>query len=146
MQTAADACVAFNEYGPASADVVADDGFGGYVVWVQDIDGDLWMCDATGDGLIYANALVQGDLLEGGGLDFVDFGGSPAMRAAKICSDALGLSDDSVVVTADDGLGDYLVWMESSEGYLTLCDASSNGEIFAMESIDLPLNESEFAW
>ena len=54
------ACIGFNEYKPAHMLEAANDGMGDWIVWVEDTEGDLWLCDATGDGDVYANVYYRG--------------------------------------------------------------------------------------
>jgi hypothetical protein len=145
------ACLNFNDYGPAELNEVVDDGFDGYLVWVEDADGDLWMCDASDTGDIYANAIIDGDLFDGEGADILgvddasmDIGEADAItRAERVCTEISEDEEASVIASADDGLGDYVVWVEGGDGDLTLCNASAYGEVFAFESIDGPLNGDE---
>ena len=34
---------------------------GDWLVWVEDKDGDLWMCNANAEGDVYANVFLEGD-------------------------------------------------------------------------------------
>ncbi len=46
-------------------------GIGLSLVWLNDKDGHLWMCDADAEGNIYAYTIVASDLLEGGGPELI---------------------------------------------------------------------------
>jgi hypothetical protein len=41
------------------------------LVWLNDKDGNLWMCDADDGGKVYSYAMVTGDLLDGDGPDMI---------------------------------------------------------------------------
>ena len=73
---------------PVSVVNAVDDGSGiGFsLVWLNDKDGNLWMCDADADGNVYAYSLLTGDLLEGAGGELIGLqltadGGSTASRS-----------------------------------------------------------------
>ena len=89
-----------NEYKPAKLSEAVEDGLGDWIVWVEDTDGDLWLCNANATGDVYANVFLEGDLLGGEGaqhhvvhrtrglphgeaqlvVQIVEFGGDPAPR------------------------------------------------------------------
>ena len=48
------------------------DGLGDWVVWLKDKDGDLWLCNASSAGAVYANTMMEGDLLAGDGAALID--------------------------------------------------------------------------
>jgi hypothetical protein len=147
---AVEACLAINEYGPAEAVETVEDGIGDFLVWVEDQDQDLWLCNADAEGSVYLNAMMEGDLLEGAGGAIInaDTGsGSPAEQAESICLAVLnyGLETDGVVTASvEDGLGDYLVWLEDEDAMLYACNASSTGAVFLLEPIDMPLDIEAF--
>jgi hypothetical protein len=66
-------------------------GIGFSLVWLNDKDGHLWMCDADSDGNVYSYSLVAQDLLDGAGPEMVglteaDFGQvDPQEMAQKVC-------------------------------------------------------------
>ena len=143
---AVEVCQGFNAYGPAEVLTIVDDGMGDYLVWLEDIDGDYWACNANADGDIYANALVTADLLEGEGpgmLHLVSGAPSryPSKLAERLCT-AAAEGPVNVVATVEDGLGDYLVWLEASDETYIMCNASSEGTLWAFEYVDLPINEA----
>ena len=141
---AVEACMDVNEYGPADLIQTVDDGMGDYLVWLEDAEGDLWACNASADGDVYVNAFVLDDLLEGEGGDMFQLvggpgGRNPAKRAERLCV-AVADGDLDVVATVEDGLGDYLVWLEADDGTFIMCNASSDGKLYAFEAVDMPIN------
>ena len=46
-------------------------GIGFSLVWLNDKDGNLWMCDADADGNVYTYSIVTGDLLAGAGGEMI---------------------------------------------------------------------------
>lgn len=142
--TAIDVCSDFNEYGPVELIGVIDDGMGDYMVWLEDVDGDLWGCNASDEGDIYANLLMGDDLLEGDGADMITLVGSgrnPARVVEKFCTDLADDNNVEVVATSDDGFGDYLIWLDAGDGSFIMCNASTEGELFAFETVSMPLND-----
>ncbi len=150
--TATNACTSFNEYGPTEVVDVVEDGLGDWLVWVKDKDGDLWMCNANEEGAVYANVLMEGDLLDGEGVDLISnrqtgerrSGGShgPAATAEAVCA-AVGnvIEDMEIVATVSDGLGDYLVWLQNADEELWMCNASGDAQLYTFDPVDMPLND-----
>ena len=149
-KAAISACLDVNEYLPAEAIEVVQDGLGDWLVWIEDRDTDLWMCNASEDGAVYANVMLEGDLLEGNGFDLINYsetGGrglrlGPAATAEFLCS-AIGntIENMEIVETVDDGLGDYLVWLENDAEDLWVCNASADAKLYVFEPVDYPLND-----
>ncbi len=152
IATADAACEAMHGSDPAElVDTVAD-GVGDWLVWTKDRGGVLWLCNASSDGAVYANTIMQGDLLGGDGGTLINVqpvgNGSrftrvnPSDAATALCS-AVGsyLEDMSVVSTVEDGLGDYLVWLKNADDGLWLCNASSDAKLYDFEPVDLPVND-----
>ena len=121
---AAEACVAFNEYAPATVEQIAEDGLGDWIVWVRDKDSDLWLCNASSDGNVFANVSIRGDLLAGRGqqammLTQVSQASArvdEAKMSERLCA-AAGRQVDAtkIVATAEDGVGDYIVWLAAED-------------------------------
>ena len=142
-------CLSFNEYGPVQAEAAAEDGLGDWIVWVRDKDKDLWMCNASAEGNVYANTLIRGDLLKGAGERAIALlpvahtasGNAQAEKAERLCA-AAGRKVDAarVVMTVDDGVGDHIVWLQGSDQSYWLCNASSDAELFVFERVHSPLN------
>jgi hypothetical protein len=67
--TAIKACSTVNPAQPVEIVNAVEDGSGiGFsLVWLNDKDGHLWMCDADSDGNVYSYSLVAQDLLDGAG-------------------------------------------------------------------------------
>lgn len=141
------ACLAYNQIGDDRVVDVVEDGYDGFLVWIDDGAG-IWMCDATADGAVYANLVMRGDLLDGAGADIIgitdisaNVDASEALtRAENICMAVTEADDAKVVGSVEDAMGDYLVWIEAFEGELSLCNASALGEVYAYEPVDMPLN------
>lgn len=145
QQTAIQACTALNEYGPAKVVTAVNDGMGDYLIWLEDVDTDLWACNANADGDVYANLLVGDDLLEGAGADMLHLVSDapsrhPDVQAERLCTGAAG-EDYEVVATVDDGLGDYLVWLTADNETFIMCNASSDGALYTFEEVSMPINE-----
>lgn len=142
-------CISFNKYGPVQAEAAVEDGLGDWIVWVRDKDKDLWMCNASAEGNVYANILIRGDLLEGAGAQAIALlpvahtapGNADAEKAERLCA-AAGRKVDAtrIVATVGDGVGDYVVWLQGGDQSYWLCNASSDAELFAFEPIHSPLN------
>jgi len=149
VEKAAAACQALNTYGPVEVVKTADDGLGDFLIWVKDKDADLWMCNANAAGGVFTNVLMQGDLLKGDGTKVVGFqsvanttsSAAPAEVAAGVC---LGVGNYieplQVVVTVEDGLGDYVTWMKNANEQLWLCNSSGDAKIYGFEPVETPLN------
>ncbi len=138
------ACLDFNQYKPANLDSAAEDGMGDWIVWVKDKDGDLWLCNADKDGDVYANVLLNGDMLDGEGSQLVtDESGrhpGPAESAERLCA-AVGSTKEEleIVSTVDDALGDYLVWLKNKSGSYWMCNASSDDKLYTFEPVEYPI-------
>lgn len=155
QEAAAAACMDFNQYAPVTVVEMVDDGLGDTLVWLEDRDGDLWMCNADADGNVYFNVFMEGDLLEGEGLELVgwqeaSFPGSdqadPGLAAERLCLAVLEefLEETSTsTTTVSDGLGDYLVWLSTDEGSLWACNASADNVLYAFEEIVGPIDVAD---
>jgi hypothetical protein len=154
--TAATACQSLNEYSPVELVGTVEDGMGDWLVWTKDKDGDLWLCNASSDGAVFANTMMEGDLLGGDGAALInlqpagDTGRSrfhrtnPADSAAALCI-AVGsfIEEMQVVASVEDGLGDYLVWLQNTDGAYWMCNASVDAKLYDFEPVDMPLNDFE---
>jgi hypothetical protein len=150
IEKATEACQALNTYGPVEVIKTTDDGLGDFLIWVKDKDGDLWMCNANGAGAVFTNVMMQGDLLKGDGAQLVGLqtianttgGAAPADVAAAVCAAVANYIEPvEVVVTVEDGLGDYVTWLKNADEQLWLCNSSGDAKIYDFEAIDLPLND-----
>jgi hypothetical protein len=153
-QRAVDACIEHNESGPPSVVQAVGDGMGDWLVWLQDGDGGLWSCNADGAGLVYANVMVPGDLLDGNGAEFLQpaprlvgsDSGEAEARARDLCFGVAGLTQEvQLIASTQDGLGDTLVWLRMADGQLWMCDASAEAQLFVFEPVGVPLDEGEDA-
>ena len=140
------ACLDFNEYKPANLVDAAEDGLGDWIVWVKDKDGDLWLCNANSGGEVYANVLLNGDLLDGDGTSMLadsTAAGDSARRTApsRLCTTVGDYMEDlEIVATVDDALGDYLVWLKNGDGAYWMCNASSDAKLYSFESVQYPID------
>jgi len=151
---AEEACLGFNAHRPAQMVQSVPDGLGDWVVWVRDKDSDLWMCNANAKGDVYANALVQGDLLAGAGEQTIALvpaatritASDASAGAERLCL-AVGtlIEDVTVAATADDGVGDYVVWLKNGNDAYWMCNASADGKLYALEPVEYPINEKPTA-
>jgi hypothetical protein len=145
--TAVAACLDLNGYKPAELVEAVEDGLGDYIVWVSDKDDDLWLCNANEDGAVYANVLLEGDLLAGeGGELIVDQSGriaGPAERAERLCA-AVGsyMEDLEIVATVDDAMGDYLIWLKNGDDSYWMCNASADAKLYTFEAVQYPVDEA----
>ena len=139
------ACIDFNQYKPANLVDAVEDGLGDWIVWVKDKDEDLWLCNANAEGDVYANVLLNGDLLDGDGQSLLAKGNEsgrrlgPAESAERLCA-VVGdyMEDLEIVATVDDALGDYLVWLKNSDDAYWMCNASSDAKLYSFESVQYP--------
>jgi len=151
VEKAGEACTAMNQYGPVETVKTVEDGLGDFLIWVQDKDGDLWMCNANGEGAVFTNVLMQGDLLKGDGALFLGvqpaadghIAGYPPEQVAEALCAAVGnyIEPMQVVVTVSDGMGDYLTWMKNANEELWVCNASAEAKLYGFEPVDMPVND-----
>src|SRR5262245_24296841 len=153
-ETAINACSTVNPSQPVEVVNAVEDGSGiGFsLVWLNDKDGNLWMCDADSDGNVYSYTLVTNDLLEGAGPEMIglteaDFGEvDPQETAEKVCVAYLTQGGE-VLASASDGFEEdpgYLIFIEAKEdGGIYLCNATSDAMIWAFEPIGDPLTFEE---
>jgi hypothetical protein len=150
-QAASAVCATINDYGPATAERSVRDGLGDWIVWVRDKDDDLWLCNASAEGNVYANTLIKGDRLEGRGeeaiallpVSFTSRALPEAEKAERICAVAgrkVGATD--IVKVVEDGLGDYVVWLKGSGETFWLCNASAKAQLYVFEPIRAPIHGS----
>jgi hypothetical protein len=94
-EAAIKACSIVNPSQPVKFLSAVDDGSGvGFsLVWLNDKDNNLWMCDADADGNVYSYSLVKNDLLAGTGPEMIGlqktangtYEGEPQAIAEKVC-------------------------------------------------------------
>jgi hypothetical protein len=149
------ACSTVNPSQPVKVVNAVDDGSGiGFsLVWLNDKDGNLWMCDADDAGKVYSYSIVKGDLLDGGGPDMIGlqlasdgtYDGQPQDIAEKVC--AAYLTDGGkVLASASDGLETdpgFVVFVGDKEGKFYLCNATGDAAVWAFEPIGDPLTFPE---
>jgi hypothetical protein len=148
-QAAAAVCLSVNEYGPVQAEMAVEDGLGDWIVWVRDKDNDLWLCNASAEGNVYTNSLIKGDRLAGRGeeaIALMQVAYTPsalpaAEKAERVCA-AAGRKVDATrhVATVEDGLGDYVVWLQGNDHTYWLCNASGDAKLYVFEPIRSPIN------
>jgi len=142
---AIDACVAYNSGGRAHAIDVVDDGLGDYLVWVEDGKGGLWACNASGYGDVFANVRIEGDLLGGKGIGLIDVVGDerwqgPATAAEQACTTMAKDIPVRVATVVGDAHDGYIVWLQTPDQDLYLCNANARGEVFVFQNVDSPIN------
>lgn len=151
METAVNACLAINAYAPVNVVATAADGLGDWLVWVKDKDGDVWLCNANAQCAVYVNSLMQGDLLAGDGAAWIGLapvanrnGGGTWQAAEALCS-AVGsyIEEMQIVATVEDGMGDYLVWLQNANQEYWMCNASGDAKLYDFEPIGVPINDVE---
>lgn len=153
VEKADEACTELNEYGPVETVKTVEDGLGDYLIWVKDKDGDLWMCNANAEGAVFTNVLMEGDLLKGDGAAFLGVerasngsipGYEPYVVAEALCASVGSYIEEmEVVVTVEDGMGDYLVWLKNANDELWVCNASAGAKLYGFEPVDVPVNDFE---
>jgi hypothetical protein len=150
-EAAIKACSTVNPSQPVSVLSAVDDGSGiGFsLVWLNDKDGNLWMCDADADGNVYVYSLLTGDLLEGAGGELIglqltaDGGidGEPQQIAEKVCVAHTG-EGGKVLAIAPDGLEadpGFVIFVQNAAGETYLCNATGDAMIWAFEPVGDPL-------
>jgi hypothetical protein len=72
-EAAIKACSTVNPSQPVKVVNAVDDGSGiGFsLVWLNDKDGNLWLCDADANGNVYSYSIVTKDLLAGAGAEMI---------------------------------------------------------------------------
>jgi hypothetical protein len=148
-QAASSVCASVNQYGPVQVVKTVEDGLGDWIVWVRDKDNDTWMCNASAEGNVYTNTWIRGDLLTGRGeqaIALVPVAYTPsalpeAEKAERLCA-AAGRKVEAtrIVATVEDGLGDYVVWLQATDNSYWLCNASADAKLYVFERIRSPIN------
>ena len=154
-EAAIKACSTVNPSQPVTVVNAVDDGSGiGFsLVWLNDKDGNLWMCDADADGHVYSYTILTKDLLEGGGPELIglqlasdgSYDGEPQQIAEKVCVAYL-TGGGKVLASASDGLEvdpGFLIFVQDSSGGVHLCNATGDAMIWAFEPIGEPLTFPE---
>ncbi len=150
-EAAIKACSTVNPAQPVSVVNAVDDGSGiGFsLVWLNDKDGNLWMCDADTDGNVYVYSILTGDLLEGAGGELIGlqltaeggFEGEPQTIAEKVCVARLA-DGGKVLASASDGLEvdpGFIIFVQDNAGAFHLCNATGDAMIWAFEPVGDPL-------
>lgn len=150
-EAAIKACSTVNPSQPVSVVNAVDDGSGiGFsLVWLNDKDGNLWMCDADADGNVYVYSLLTGDLLEGAGGELIGlqltadggFDGEPQAIAEKVCVAHAG-EGGKVLAIAPDGLEvdpGFVIFVQNAAGETYLCNATGDAMIWAFDPVGDPL-------
>lgn len=150
-EAAIKACSTVNPMQPVTVVNAVDDGSGiGFsLVWLNDKDGNLWMCDADADGQVYSYSILAKDLLKGGGPELIglqpasdgSYDGEPQQIAEKVCVAYLA-DGGKVLASAPDGLEadpGFLIFVQDSAGGFHLCNATGDAMVWAFEPISDPL-------
>ncbi len=151
-EAAIKACSTVNPSQPVKVVNAVEDGsgIGLSLVWLNDKDGNLWMCDADAKGNVYAYTIVASDLLSGGGAELIGlqltsdgtYDGQPQDVAEKVCVAYLK-GDGSLVGSTGDGLDSdpgFVVFVKDGSGKLYLCNATGDAAVWAFEPIGDPLS------
>jgi hypothetical protein len=150
-EAAIKACSVVNPTQPVTVLSAVNDGSGiGFsLVWLNDKDGNLWMCDADADGNVYTYSIVKSDLLGGTGPELIGlqqtanggFVGQPQKTAEKICAAYL-MEGGKVLMSAPDGFENdpgFVVFVADKAGANYLCNATGDAMIWAFEPVGDPL-------
>jgi hypothetical protein len=150
-EAAIKACSVVNPSQPVTvANAVADgSGVGFSLVWLNDKDNNLWMCDADSDGNVYSYSLVKKDLLAGAGPEMIGlqptadgtYEGEPQKIAEKVCVAYL-IGGGKVLASNPDGLESdpgFAIFVADKDGNYHLCNATGDAMIWAFEPIGSPL-------
>jgi hypothetical protein len=150
-EAAIKACSVVNPSQPVTVVNAVDDGSGvGFsLVWLNDKEGKLWMCDADADGNVYSYSLVQKDLLAGTGPELIGlqltadggYEGEPQQIAEKVCIAHLA-GGGKVLASNPDGLESdpgFAIFVADKDGNHHLCNATGDAMIWAFEPIGGPL-------
>ncbi len=140
-----EACSAINPIRPVTLVNAVDDGSGiGFsLVWLNDKDGNLWMCDADANGNVYAYTILAGDLLEGEGPELIGLQDvafdeeDPQAIAEQVCA-AYPEGGGTVAAVVADGLGfdpGFIVFVADSAGAYHLCNATGVAAVWAFEPV-----------
>ena len=110
---AINACSTVNPAQPVTVLSAVNDGSGiGFsLVWMNDKDDSLWMCDADANGNVYTYSLVTKDLLKGNGAELLGlqptvnggYVGQPQKIAENVCAAYLA-DGGKVLASTRDGL------------------------------------------
>jgi len=150
-EAAIKACSTVNPSQPVKVVNAVDDGSGiGFsLVWLNDKDGNLWMCDADASGNVYSYSIVTSDLLAGAGAEMIGlqqtsngtYEGEPQKIAEKVC--AAYLTDGGkVLASTPDGFESdpgFVIFVQDTAGSFHLCNATGDAMIWAFEPIGEPL-------
>jgi hypothetical protein len=150
-EAAIKACSTVNPAQPVDVVTAVDDGSGiGFsLVWLNDKDNNLWLCDADADGNVYSYSMVTKDLLAGAGAEMIGlqlasdgtYEGEPQKIAEKVC--AAYLTDGGkVLASAPDGFESdpgFVIFVQDAAGNFHLCNATGDAMIWAFEPIGDPL-------
>jgi hypothetical protein len=150
-ETAVEVCSTVNPLQPVTLLNAVDDGSGiGFsLVWLNDKDGNLWMCDADANGNVYSYTIVTKDLLDGTGPEMIGlqqtanggFEGEPQKIAEKVCAAYLADGGKALLSTPDGLAADpgFVVFVEDVNGAYHICNATGDAMIWAFEPIGDPI-------
>ena len=150
-EAAIQACSTVNPSQPVKVVNAVDDGSGiGFsLVWLNDKDGNLWMCDADASGNVYSYSIVKSDLLAGAGAEMIGlqqtsngtYEGEPQKIAEKVCAAYLTDGGQVLASTPDgyDADPGFVIFVQDTAGNFHLCNATGDAMIWAFEPIGDPL-------
>ena len=133
-EAAIKSCSTVNPSQPVKVVNAVDDGSGiGFsLVWLNDKDGNLWLCDADANGNVYSYSIVTKDLLAGAGAEMIGlqlasdgtYEGEPQKIAEQVC--AAYLTDGGkALASSPDGF-------ESDPGFVIFVQDTKGATISAM--------------
>ena len=150
-EAAIKSCSTVNPSQPVKVVNAVDDGSGiGFsLVWLNDKDSNLWMCDADANGNVYVYSILTGDLLEGAGGELIGlqltadggFEGEPQQIAEKVCVAHSGEAGKLLASSPDGFESDpgFVIFVQDTKGGHYLCNATGDAMIWAFEPIGEPL-------
>jgi hypothetical protein len=154
-EVAIKACSTVNPSQPVTVVNAVDDGSGiGFsLVWLNDKDGNLWMCDADANGNVYTYSIVKSDLLAGAGAEMIGlqltsngtYEGEPQKIAEKVCAAYLTDGGKELASTPDGLESDpgFVIFVKDNAGNFHLCNATGDAMIWAFEPMGEPLTFPE---
>jgi hypothetical protein len=65
-----------------------------------------------------------------------------AAKAEQLCASVGAMMEDMrIVATAPDGMGDYVVWLQTGDESYWVCNASADAKLYVFEPVKYPVNQ-----